>query len=162
MSSACPLWNQVLYQTCLCDIHTVTRPLSRRQTYTQVWRHNLTWQQKLCNNAPPHRLCTADRKNRNQAQHKEVCSNVQIHMYTSIQQAFFPILFPILCPLRQKSDRVALNTGPLCSEPASQELPILEDPWYQQPLACYTHQSSACSVGVTDSNTQGVITGRTQ
>lgn len=93
MSFVCPLWNQVLYQTCVCERHTVTGPLSHKQTYTQVWRHTLTCQQKLCNYAPPDRHCTAA-KNRKQTEHtfKEACVDVQIHMYAVnlLKKCLFP------------------------------------------------------------------------
>lgn len=150
MSSVCPLWNQVLYQTCLCERHTVTRPLSRRQTYTRVQRHNLTWQQKLCNNAPSHRLHKKpDRTQRGMHQ----CPSTNVHCW-SFQLTFMSHSLSYFCKT-EKWER-----GP-CSEPAALEVPILEEPWYQQPQVRYTPETQAYSVAVKYSDRRSVETGRT-
>lgn len=98
------------------------------------------------------------KKNWNQTEHKEVCINVEIHMYTvrHFNKRLVPIQFPILCPLRQKSERGArVQSQPPWSFPSWRTLDI-NNRWY------VTHETQAYSEGVKYSDTQGVKTGKTQ
>lgn len=54
ISSVCPLWHQVLHQTCVRVRYSgcVTGPPSPQEACAQLWRDNLTWQQKARNYPP--------------------------------------------------------------------------------------------------------------
>lgn len=94
MSFVCPLWNQVLYQTCVCERHTVTGPLSCKKLIHKygdtLWGDNKSYVIML--------LLTGtalQTKQWKQAEHtcKEAGVGVQIHMYTVnlLQKCLFPI-----------------------------------------------------------------------